>query len=983
MTIETPSSEPNNPIPQNRLQLWLSILFGSIIAVIVIISGVTFSVVQQNTVTEQGKALATISSALGKRLDRILFERQADINVLAHTPIMATSDHAVITQHLQLFQQIYPAYSWLGVTDEKGQVIASSIPATVGIMMNHDSAFQAIQQSTGIYIEDVKVRNILGDGLALMIASIIKPASNTEPGSRRGIFAYISLDYLAAEFNRQTTVLREQYHTISMLEWQLLRNDGLVLFDSSPEKLESVNLQTLKVPSAQAVAKGEVGFVQERHRRRNIEVLTGYSQMKGSGLASTLHWGILVHRDLDEILSSSHRILWKFAVSVIILLTLLVLLAWSIKRLLQLQVLERIASRSAQIAEKRFRTIVEAAPSGIVLIDRTGMILLANALLCEQFGYKNSDLINRSIDTLVPERFRQNHPKQRTAFFRAPEPCSMGSGRDLFGLRKDGTEFPVEIGLNPLITDQGDYVLASVIDISKRKHAEKELRDLHRTQELILQSAGEGIYGIDCQGNTTFVNVAAAKMLGYAPEELLGVPMHSTIHHTKRDGSPYPQEDCPTSTALKDAAVYHVEDEVLWRKDKTNFSAQYTCTSIRNNENKIEGAVVTFRDITEQKRYQNEILELSERLQIATQSAEIGIWDWDITNDKLTFDQRMYTLYGLSADSVHVTYETWANALHPHDCARVQEELQESLRSQTHFHSHFRVIWPDHSIHHIQAFAGINRNTTGEAIRMTGVNFDITHEKMNEEALAQHVEDLKRSNAELEQFAYVASHDLQEPLRKIRNFSELLRARAKDQLPAEFEKLLTPIVSGAMRMQALVQDLLLYSRVARGGQSAELVNLQVVVENVKNTLESAITESHATLTIGALPTLEAHATHIEQLFQNLISNSLKYHGPQPPLIEISATKINDYWQFAIRDNGIGIDPQYADRIFVIFQRLHTKQEFAGTGIGLAICKKIIEQHEGNIWVESKLSKGSTFFFTLPESRAQKSLKNTHVSLVKE
>ncbi|GJL62016.1 MAG: hypothetical protein NPIRA04_06700 [Nitrospirales bacterium] len=969
----------------HSIQLWLSILFSGIVISILIISGVTYYLVEQDAMVEQGKTLATIATALGKRLDRILFERQADITVLAQTPILKANDHTAITRYLQTIQNTYHAYSWIGITDEEGQVIAATITDTVGIILTQDPAFQHIQHSPGLFIEDAKPRDILGDRLALMVAMTIESGHDTKPKGhfKKGIFAYISLDYLAQEFTRQTSVLRQHYPMIKMLEWQLLRHDGLVLFDSGQSEIGTVNLQTLNLPSAKIVAKGQNGYLQELHRRKNIDVLTGYVQMRGSGLASTFHWGILVRRDLEELLAASHTLLWKFAAAVTFLLLLIGLLAWTTKRLQQAQVLERTANRLAQRAEQRFRTIVEMVPSGIVMIDRTGTIVLANASLCKQFGYTNSELLHRSIETLIPERFRLNHPAHLTQYFTTPGPRSFDLDRELYGLRRDGTEFPVEIGLNSLTTDEGPYALASVIDLSERKHAEKERQLLHRTQELILQSAGDGIYGIDCQGNTTFVNVAAAKMLGYAPEELLGVSMHSTIHHTKFDGSPYPQEDCPTRTALKDAAVHYVEDEVLWRKDHTSFSAQYTCTPIHNNENKIEGAVVTFRDITEQKRYQNQILQLSERLQIATQSAEIGIWDWDITNDNLTFDQRMYTLYGLSADSVHVTYETWANALHPQDSARAQRELQESLRSQTHFRSHFRVIWPDHSIHHIQAFAGINRNATGEATRMTGVNFDITREKMNEEALAQHVEDLKRSNAELEQFAYVASHDLQEPLRKIRNFSELLSARAKEQLPPEFEKLLTPIVSGAMRMQALVQDLLMYSRVSRGGQSSELVDLQVIVENVKNTLESAIVETQATLTIKPLPTLEAHATHIEQLFQNLISNSLKYHGPEPPLIEISAAKINDAWQIAIRDNGIGIDPQYAERIFVIFQRLHTKQEFAGTGIGLAICKKIVEQHEGTIWVESQLNEGSTFFFTLPQSRSQSSFEQTRVSFVQK
>lgn len=969
MTMTPHSPTGQTPDTPPSMQLWLSILLSTIVAIILIISGITYYLVKQNNMDEQGKTLATIATALGKRLDRILFERQADISVLAKTPILGTHDRTAIIRHLQIIQDTYQAYNWIGITDEKGQVVAATIPSTIGIIMNQNPAFQTIQQSPGIYIEDAKPRDILNEQLALLIAIAVQPDQSATKGApfKKGIFAYISLEYLGKEFNRQTAVLRQQYPMTSMLEWQLLRRDGLILFDSGTSDPGPVNLQALNLGSAQSVAKGQNGYMQEFHLRRKIDVLTGFSQMKGSGLASTFNWGILVRRDRNELLAASHALLWEFAAAVIFLLLLIGLLAWSMKRLQRAQELERAANRLAQRAEQRFRTIVETAPSGIVMIDQTGTIVLANTLLCQQFGYTSTELLHQSIEILIPERFRKNHPAHLGKYFTAPEPRSLMLDQEPYGLHRNGTEFPVEIGLNPLTTDEGNYALASVIDVSERKHAEKELQGLHRTKELILNSAGEGIYGVDVNGNTIFVNVAAASLLGYRPEELIGTPMHSMIHHTKPDGSVYAYQDCPIHQTFECGTIQTIKDELLWHKDGTSISVEYTSVPIRNESNEIEGAVVTVQDITEQKKHQNEIALLSESLQIATQAAEIGVWDWNIVENALTWDDRMYALYGEPSGSTALSYEVWRSALHPHDDERVHGELQDALQHQTHFRTHFRIIWPDHSIHYIQVFAVIHRDQTGTAIRMTGVNWDITREKINEEALAKNIEDLRRSNAELEQFAYVASHDLQEPLRKIRNFSELLRERAKHQLPSEFEKLLAPIVNGAMRMQDLVQDLLTYSRVSREGRTAELVDLQVIAENVKNTLESAIAESHATITIGALPTLEAHATHIEQLFQNLISNSLKYHGSQPPRIEISATKIKKYWQFSIRDNGIGIDPQYAERIFVIFQRLHTKQEFAGTGIGLAICKKIIERHEGQIWVESKLHEGSTFFFTLPQS----------------
>jgi len=504
----------------------------------------------------------------------------------------------------------------------------------------------------------------------------------------------------------------------------------------------------------------------------------------------------------------------------------------------------KVEERTLALAQKeaQMRTIVDAAPSGMVMIDTQGLIQLVNQMVTQQFGYSRESFIGQPAEMLLPERFRAKPISDRKSYFAFPEARSMEQGQDLYGLRQDQTEFPIEITLNPLTTDQGHFVLASIIDITARRHSEQAIQQLHRQNDLILTSAGEGIYGLDLEGKATFINPAAARMLGYEPVELLGQSMHATIHHTKSDGSPYPQQDCPSHTSIWNNQMSRLTNEVFWCKNGTSFPVEYTSTPIHDESGNVTGAVVTFNDIT--------------------------------------------------------------------------------------------------------------------------------MEKCTEVVLERYIDDLRRSNAELEQFAYVASHDLQEPIRKIRNFAELLELRAKGSLPQDAEKLLPPIVDGAIRMQALVQDLLAYSRVSRVGLSLKSVNLQTIAENVKATLETGLSEAQARLIIGSLPTIQGNAIQLEQLLQNLIGNGLKYRGAHPPVIEVSAIEKSEHWEIAVRDNGIGIDLQYAERIFIIFQRLHTKKKYAGTGIGLAICKKIVELHGGRIWVESRLNKGSTFFFSLPHARAE-------------
>jgi len=223
---------------------------------------------------------------------------------------------------------------------------------------------------------------------------------------------------------------------------------------------------------------------------------------------------------------------------------------------------------------------------------------------------------------------------------------------------------------------------------------------------------------------------------------------------------------------------------------------------------------------------------------------------------------------------------------------------------------------------------------------------------------------LKRSNEDLEQFAYVASHDLQEPLRVVRGYVQLLERKFKGLLDADAEQFIFYIVDGVERMRQLITDLLNYSRVGSLGREFRSINMQALVDRVRENLDKVIAETGATLVYDSLPEVQGDETQLVQLFQNLIGNGIKFRGESPPRIEISARREGDRWVFAVRDNGIGIDREYWDQIFVIFQRLHTRQKYPGTGIGLAICKRILERHGGAIWLESELGKGSTFYFTL-------------------
>lgn len=231
--------------------------------------------------------------------------------------------------------------------------------------------------------------------------------------------------------------------------------------------------------------------------------------------------------------------------------------------------------------------------------------------------------------------------------------------------------------------------------------------------------------------------------------------------------------------------------------------------------------------------------------------------------------------------------------------------------------------------------------------------------------LKRYSEELRRSNAELEQFAHVASHDLQEPLRMVASFTQLLQRRYRDRLDADANEFISYAVEGANRMQRLINDLLSYSRIQTRGKPFEEIDCEEILGEVRVNLQVAIEKSGALITNNSLPVIMGDASQLMRLFQNLIDNAIKFADKESPRVHVSAEKKDHEWLFSVSDNGIGIDPQYGERIFVIFQRLHGREEYPGTGIGLAICKRIVERHGGRVWVESEPGKGSTFYFTIP------------------
>ncbi|MBA9072375.1 two-component system CheB/CheR fusion protein [Flavobacterium gossypii] len=367
-----------------------------------------------------------------------------------------------------------------------------------------------------------------------------------------------------------------------------------------------------------------------------------------------------------------------------------------------------------------------------------------------------------------------------------------------------------------------------------------------------------------------------------------------------------------------------------------------------------------------------ELMLSNKRYTVVTKATNNIIWDWDFKKDKVIWGESLKRILGYPDLENHSSW--WTDKIHPEDKARVAQKFDKFLETanKEKWSDEYRIITETGTIKHVYDRGYLLFNKKRKAIRMIGSLEDITERKVNEQRLKElniqinkRVEELALSNAELEQFAYIASHDLQEPLRMITRFLSEIQRKYDDKLDDKGKEYIHYAVDGAHRMRNLILDLLEYSKVGKFDQEIEEIDLNTLIEEVTTYNEAFIKESKAVIKWDNLPIINNRKTPLQLVFQNLIGNALKYHKTAiAPEIMITHEDMGNQWLFSVSDNGIGIDPMFNEKIFVIFQRLHAKNEYSGTGIGLAMCKKIIEGQGGRIWLKSEEGQGSTFYFTV-------------------
>jgi PAS domain S-box-containing protein len=488
---------------------------------------------------------------------------------------------------------------------------------------------------------------------------------------------------------------------------------------------------------------------------------------------------------------------------------------------------------------------------------------------------------------------------------------------------------------------------------STRKKAEQERQRYYD----LFDAAPEGYLVTDHAGRILEANAAVATMLALHKDSLAG----RNLVHFFADGSKGDFQNL-LFEAVRGKNQQDCELQVQpFRKGPVTVSINVS--SAYAEDSAVRSLRWMLRDITERTQV-DEAIRQSEAKYRSLVDDDISA-DFICTRDGRILDcnPAFARMFGFASVAEAESANILVTYIHPEERAELIDRLQQETRLEN--VELFRKRQDGTQIHVVENIIGIF-DAAGNLVVTKGYIIEDTERLKAEEAMKQYAEHLKRSNEDLERFAYVSSHDLQEPLRTIVTFTQLLERKYVGRIDPEADEYIRYIVDAGRRMQDLIHDLLEYSRITSKAQELQPVRTEEVLAQALLSLNPIIKEESATITYDLLPVVQADPQQLRQVFQNLISNALKYRREdEPPRIRISAERTGDMWQFNIQDNGLGIEPQYFDRIFVIFQRLHTRDQYVGTGIGLAIVKRIVERQGGRIWVESEVDRGSTFHFTIP------------------
>ena len=647
-------------------------------------------------------------------------------------------------------------------------------------------------------------------------------------------------------------------------------------------------------------------------------------------------------------------------------------------------------------AHQTLQLFSEHTPMAVIEWDTKFRVTRWNPAARTIFGFNRDEAVGQHASFIVPEAFRPQVDKVWQGLLQQ----TGGERSSNENVCKDGRTIVCEWYNTPLIDDRGAFTGAAsvVMDVTERKHAEDTRRESEERLRAAIAASGTGTFRWDIRSNELSWDEAL--------DALFGLPRGKTVRSLENFIATVHPDDRPGVSArcercARDGADFAMEFRVVWPDGSEHWLDDQGKTFFDDAGQPLymAGACV---DITERIKAEAQIRQLNaslerrveertrelqaanvalheseERVRLATEAADIGVWAWDLKTNELNWDARMFALYGLPAHPEgRAVYGDWRARVLPEDLAAQEARLQETVATCGHSHREFRIVRADdQTVRFIQAAETVVVGADGKAARVVGINRDITARKLSETRISRlnadllsRAAELETANKELEGFSYSVSHDLRAPLRAVDGFARMLTEDYAERLDEDGRRMLGVIRGESQRMARLIDDLLAFSRLGRQTLEPQEIDMHGLARGVFDELAALEPGRELRLALAPLPPVRGSEAMLRQVWVNLLSNALKFtSGCAVAQIEIGTRDDADGGVvYFVKDNGAGFDMRYADKLFGVFQRLHTQEEFTGTGVGLALVQRIVARHGGRIWAEAEVGRGAAFFFTIPK-----------------
>ncbi|MBC8047046.1 MAG: PAS domain S-box protein [Fimbriimonadaceae bacterium] len=602
-------------------------------------------------------------------------------------------------------------------------------------------------------------------------------------------------------------------------------------------------------------------------------------------------------------------------------------------------------------SEEKLKFISENTFEAVAIIQED-VIQLVNTAFLKLFGYNNElEIIGKNYYECVAEIEIERVKKIVAKKFEGVYESKCKNVNEDY--------FPVEINARIITYKNKTARILAIKNIEERKLAQDKIHASELRFRSVFENHTVGILLSNMHGSFVDVNALLLSRLGYEREEFLKLSIKDILHNSELENATQSMHNLLNSVITKtqkERKFVHQDGSIMWLR----------CTSsLITVDNGEQLLMSMLEDIEEKKKSENALLVSKEKLRAVYEGSPMGILITKQPGIIIDVNPAFEEMIGYEAKEL--IGKNILEFTHPLDVTKSEKLMNKVYTENVNIYTYEKkYVRKDGTLLWAKTVVS-QMNIDPDNMIAVAMIENIENKKQTEEKLEVKNKELLQINQELEHFAYVASHDLQEPLRTITSFIQILDKKYSDKLDEDGQQFMSYVVEGAKRMQSLIKDLLEYSRINRYNTSYETVDLDEVYQTVNRVLNDKILSNDAIFLAENLPVVQGNKVQLTQIFQNLVDNAIKFRGKKKPEITVTVNEHSDKWEFAFTDNGIGISNEYYQRIFVIFQRLHTREDYPGTGIGLSICKKIIERHGGEIWVESKVNKGTTFYFTIAKN----------------